>query len=70
MASDELLERLRAIARRERRPLAEVIREGLEWRARQRPPRLRFIGAGASDAPPHDAARRSDEAPYEPRSWR
>jgi predicted nucleic acid-binding protein len=67
MASDELLERLRAIARREGRPLAEVIREGLEWRARQRPPRPRFIAAGASELPPHDAAARSDEARYEPR---
>ena len=70
MADEDLLARLRAIARRERTSLAEVIRQGLEWRARQRPPRPRFIGADASSEGPHETASRSGEAPYEPRSWR
>ncbi len=70
MADEDLLERLRAVARRERLSLAEVIRQGLEWRARQRPPQPRFIGAGASSEAPHDTAQRSDGFRYEPRSWR
>lgn len=70
MASDELLERLRAIAREERRSLADVIREGLEWRASKRPPRPRFIGAGAASEPPFDTARQAADAPFSPRSWR
>jgi hypothetical protein len=69
MADEELLERLREVARRERVPLARVIREGLEWRARQEAIGPGFIGAGAS-SPPHDTAPRASEAPYEPRSWR
>ena len=70
MADEGLLERLRAIAREERRPLAEIIREGLEWRAQRERPRLRLIASGASFEPPFDTAERSAEAPYEPRTWR
>lgn len=69
MADEQLLERLREIAREERVSLAQVIREGLEWRARQRRRRkLSFIGAGESGYT--DTAARADEMPYEPLSWR
>jgi len=60
MADDALLDRLRAIAREEGVSLAEVIRQGLEWRAklRRRPPS--FIGAIES-AGSGDTSRRVDE---------
>jgi hypothetical protein len=56
MASEELVARLRAIAREEGLPLAEVIRQGLEERARMGRPRFSFAAAGESsaDAPPID----------------
>lgn len=62
MAPDELLERLRAIAREEGLSLGEVIRQGLELRAgqrRRRPPS--FIGAIESDDGPGDTAERAEE---------
>lgn len=70
MANEELLERLQAIARREHLSLAAVIRQGLEWRAKQadRPPR--FIGAGESADPPHTTGRQAGEITYTPRTWR
>jgi len=70
MADEELLEQLRAIAREERRPLAAIIREGLEWRALQQRPGLRFLGIGASSEPTFDTAKRSADMPYAPRTWR
>lgn len=70
MAEDELLNRLREIARREGCSLGTVIREGLELRVRQRPRRPSFIGAFASDDGPRDLAERSADLPYEPLSWR
>ena len=30
----------------------------------------RFVAAGMSADPPHDTARRADESPFAPRSWR
>jgi hypothetical protein len=69
MAEEDLLERLRAVARREGVSLATVIRQGLEWRVGEAATRPNFIGAGAS-SPPHDTARRAGDAPFEPRSWR
>jgi hypothetical protein len=69
MGDEDTLEQLRQIAREERKSLAEVIREGLEWRARQRRSRrLRFIGVGASGIV--DTAERASEMPYEPSTWR
>jgi len=61
MADDALLDRLRAIAKEEGVSLGEVIRQGLEWRAklRRRPPS--FIGAFASGDGPHDTAERAEE---------
>lgn len=70
MADEDLLERLRAIARRERISLAEVIRQGLEWRARRQPPKPSFIGAGASGAKGHPTGELAGEMQFEPRSWR
>jgi predicted transcriptional regulator len=66
MADSELIERLRAIARRERLSLAEVIRQGLEWRVRQTPKRkLTFIAVVDSDG--HgDTSEWAADAPYEP----
>jgi len=64
MADDELLDRLRVIALTEQISLAEVIRQGLEWRAqtKRRPPS--FIGAVTSPGGPHDVARRVKEILY------
>ena len=69
MADEQVLDRLRAIAHRDRVSLAEVIRQGLELRiGQQRQPR--FIGAGSSKEPPHDIAERAGDMQFEPRSWR
>ena len=66
MAPDELLDRLRAIAREEGISLGEVVRQGLELRAqkggRRRP--LSFIGAFASGEGEHDTAARHEEILY------
>ncbi len=61
MAPDDLLDRLREIAKEEGISLGEVIREGLEWRARRqrRPPS--FIGAVGGEGPATDDAGRVDE---------
>lgn len=67
MADDDLLDELRAIARREQVSLAEVIRQGLEWRARTRRRAPSFIGAFASGEGPHDTAARAEEILY---PWR
>jgi hypothetical protein len=70
MASEELLDRLHAIARAEDISLAEVIRQGLELRAAQPAKRPRFFGSGRSTEPPYDTARRAGEIEYAPKSWR
>lgn len=69
MAEDELLDRLRAIARTEGVSLGEVIREGLEWRAalRSRPPS--FVGA-VSSAEAHDLGRTYRDVLYPGRHTR
>ena len=61
MAPDELLDRLRVIAKEEGVSLGQVIRQGLEWRAnrRHRPPS--FIGAIGGEGPTTDDASRVDE---------
>lgn len=61
MAPDDLLDRLRVIAKEEGTSLGEVIREGLQWRAslRRRPPS--FVGAFSSGDGPHNTAERSEE---------
>ena len=70
VADEQLLERLRTIARREQISLAEVIRQGLELRASQPAGRLHFIGVGESTGERRDTGRRAGELSYEPRSWR
>jgi hypothetical protein len=70
MADEKLLERLHEAARREGVSFAEVVRQGLEWRAGRRAAPLKFIGAGASKGEPRDTARRAGELRFEPRSWR
>ena len=61
MAPDDLLDRLRTIAKEEGISLGEVIREGLEWRARlrRRPPS--FVGAIATGELGDDTASRDEE---------
>jgi hypothetical protein len=61
MADDALLDQLRAIAREEGVSLAEVIRQGLEWRARTRRRVPSFVGAISSVDRPHDTARDDEE---------
>jgi len=61
MADPELLEELRRIARDEGISLAEVIRQGLEWRAKTRRRVPSFVGAISSVDGPHDTARRDEE---------
>ena len=70
MAPEELLERLQSIAQQENLSLAEVIRQGLEWRASRRKRVPQFIGAGRSTEEPHDTARQAGDIAYAPRSWR
>jgi hypothetical protein len=67
MAPDDLLDELRAIAKEEGVSLGEVMRQGLELRARSRRRRLRFIGAVASGDGPHETAARHEEILY---GWR
>jgi hypothetical protein len=68
VAPEELLDRLRAIAREEDTSLADIVRQGLEWRASHSGKRLRFIGAGRAQEP-HDTARHAGEVDFTPRSW-
>lgn len=70
MADPETIARLKAIASREGRPLAEVIREALEDRVRRPRPRLHFLGIAASTPGTGPTARESAEVTPEPRPWR
>jgi hypothetical protein len=70
MADEELLERLRRIARSEGRPFAEIVREGLELRAAMPAPKLHFIGVGESRPGSGPTARQSADLTPEPRPWR
>ena len=67
MADDKLLDQLRAIAKDEGISLGEVIRQGLELRARARRRRPGFVGSVASGDRPHDTAARHEEILY---GWR
>jgi Ribbon-helix-helix protein, copG family len=69
VAPEELLQRLRAVAREENTSLAEVIRQALEWRAAQTKT-FHFVGAGESSEPPYDVGRRAGDTRFMPRSWR
>jgi len=70
MADEDLLDRLQRIAQQEGVSLAEVIREGLELRARQRRRLPRSFGVGAASEPPYDMARRAGELDFTAESWR
>ncbi|MDQ2742787.1 MAG: hypothetical protein M3Z66_10910 [Chloroflexota bacterium] len=70
VASEELLTRLRNIADQERVSLAEIIRQGMEWRAEQPNRKLCFVGSGHSIDPPFDIARQAGDLDFEPPSWR
>jgi hypothetical protein len=70
MADERLLDEARRAARREGVSLAEIIRQGIELRVRQRAGRPSFIGAFASGKKGHTTARDSADAPFEPTSWR
>jgi metal-responsive CopG/Arc/MetJ family transcriptional regulator len=59
MADDHLLDELRQIAKDEGMSLGEVIRQGLEWRARTRRRVPSFIGAIESGY--SDTSERVDE---------
>ena len=59
MADDALLDQLREIAEEEGISLGEVIRQGLEWRAKTRRRVPSFIGAVASGH--SDTSERVDE---------
>jgi len=61
MADGELLAQLRSIAKDEGISLGEVIRQGLEWRARTRRRVPNFIGAVAFGGGADDAASRDEE---------
>lgn len=62
MADDALLDELREIAAEEGVSLGEVIRQGLEWRAKTRRRVPSFIGKLVStDDGITDAAKRADE---------
>jgi len=61
MADEALLDELRAIAKSEGISLAEVIRQGLEWRMRTRRRIPSFIGVVSSEGEPRDTASRDEE---------
>jgi hypothetical protein len=67
---EELLEQLQAFAHEEHLSLAEVIRQGLEWRVAQRNRVPRFIGAGCATEGLDAIGRRAGEIAYTPPSWR
>jgi hypothetical protein len=67
MAGEALIERLRAIAAREGVSLAEVVRQGLEWRANAGR-RLRFVGSTWTGQPAAIAEEADTLAP-EPALW-
>jgi hypothetical protein len=70
VAPEELLERVRAVAREEETSVADIIRQALEWRVSQPGRTFHFVGAGESKDPPHDVGRRAGDLTYQPRSWR
>lgn len=67
-AEEALLDRLRAIARRDQISLAEVMRQGLEWRAGQSR-RFSLVGA-VKTGQPSAIADEADDLHPEPQPWR
>jgi hypothetical protein len=66
-ADEALLERLRAIAHQEGVSLAEVIRQGMRWRASAR--RFTFVGA-VTAGPATAIADEAEDLRPQPQPWR
>lgn len=64
----DLLERLRQVADEREMSVEAVVREALEEKMSEHPPRPRSLGVGASDFT-NTARQTADERPV-PRSWR
>lgn len=69
MADDEVVDRLRDVAREQRRSLGEIIREALQEKADRLAPSPRSLGHGASGGHGPAAASIGD-IPIEPAPWR
>ena len=70
MADEQLLASLRRVAREQGLSLGEVIRQGMEMRARLDRTPLTFVGSVRSSHKPHNTARDSTDAPFAPDTWR
>ena len=70
MAEDELVDRLVRIARREGVSFAEIVRQGLEMRARQERPRPASIGIADVEGIPDNLAEAASDMAFEPPAWR
>ncbi len=68
VAPEQLLRDLRLMAAERGTSMATLIREALEEKVKNRRPKPRSLGIGASDYT--DTARRAGEERPEPRSWR
>lgn len=65
---EDLLKRLRQMAAERGTSMAELIREALEDKVANNPPRPRSLGLGASEYT--DTAERAGDERPRPRSWR
>ena len=70
MAPEDLLERLRELARRRRVSLATVIREALEAKLGSEPPRPRPTICGIAESGYTDTGELAGEIRPVPREWR
>lgn len=68
LADDEVVERLRRLARERGVSLAQVVREALDEKAKSFAPKPTSLGAGTSSAGSSARAESSTRQP--PRSWR
>ena len=68
MAPPDVLEGLQELARWRRVPLATIIREALEAKLRERPPKPTIFGIAASGHT--DTSELAGEQRAEPREWR
>ena len=68
VAPDYLLEGLHALARQRRVPFATVVREALEAKLRERPPKPTIFGIASSGY--NDTSELAGEERPEPREWR
>lgn len=68
LADDDLIRRLKALARDRGVSFAHVVREALEEKAREHRPRPRSLGVG--DSGRRDVSRKAGVGRVPPRSWR